>query len=924
MNTENPIPRWQIKPMDPFIRFKDEEIEQSIPERFEQQVRAYGERLAIKSHNASFTFHDLNQAANGLARRIISRRGDQVEPIALLFDHGAAVLAAMLGVLKTGKFYLVLDASYPRDRLMYMLEDSGARLIVADNRNLALAQDLCHRTIEIVNFDTPSENPSNLDLGTYPSPGALAVILYTSGSTGRPKGVMHTHRNILADVRNLTNEWCVSVHDRWILHTSVSFANSVRTIYGALLNGASVYPYDIKKKGFGRLSSWLLSNEITILRSVPTTFRDFMSTVPEGQKFPAVRVLSVGGEPMLRSDLDYFNRHFLPHCVLVHALGPTECLTVCWVCIPHGTRIAESKLPIGYPLKDKDVLLLDERGRELAEGEVGEIAVKSRYISPGYWRDPDRTKSVFLPDPLGTDKQIYLTGDSGMRLKGGCLVHIGRRDFQEKIRGFRVDVSEIEAALRDIDGIEDAVVVGREDNSDEKRLVAYFVPKTRPAITVTQIRQSLSRVLPDYMIPAGFVSLDAIPKTPNGKTDRLNLPLPPRERPELEAPFASPKTFADKELAQIWAEALGIEEVGINDNFFELGGNSLLAARLFVEIERRFGRSIPLSNILRAPTIEQLARLIDSSTPSNAPASLVTIQPKGSKRPFFCVHELFGDILCYLNLARHLGKDQPFYALQARGLNGVEEPFADIGAMAAHYIEEIQTVQPQGPYALGGLCFGGIVAFEMAQQLRLKGESVSLVALLDSGLTSKQDRAGWRSFLRNLRRDLPSWLIGALQLNRAQWSGLIQQKISMTQANLRDAFRWSANGSQQDDISTRVRELGDFFHFSEQHRKVAQAQHRAFKEYKPRPYPARLTLFRARMQPLLSSHDPDNGWGLLAAGGLDIRIVPGNHLGMLQEPHVQVLAKQLRTCLEETQTEIAESRTQSLEQVPVKFPPSLA
>ncbi|MGH9197962.1 MAG: AMP-binding protein, partial [Acidimicrobiia bacterium] len=273
------------------------------------------------------------------------------------------------------------------------------------------------------------------------------MILYTSGSTGRPKGVMHTHRNVLADVRNLTNEWCISAHDRWLLHTSVSFANSVRTIYGALLNGAAVYPFDSKRKGFGELSDWLLSNEITILRSVPTTFRNFMSTVPEGRTFPAVRILSVGGEPMFRADLDYFNRHFLPHCVLVHALGPTECLTVCWSCIPHGTRIGEGKLPIGYPLKDKEVLLLDEAGREVAEEEVGEIAVKSRYISPGYWRDPDRTKTAFLPGPRGGDERIYLTGDLGWRSKGGCLSHIGRQDFLVKIRGFRIDVSEIEIAL---------------------------------------------------------------------------------------------------------------------------------------------------------------------------------------------------------------------------------------------------------------------------------------------------------------------------------------------------------------------------------------------------------------------------------------------------------------------------------------------
>ena len=722
---------------------------------------------------------------------------------------------------------------------------------------------------------------------------------------------MHTHKNVLVDVRNLTNEWCISTQDRWLLHTSASFANSVRTIYGSLLNGASVYPYDAKKKGFGQLSSWLLSNEITILRTVPTTFRHFMSTVAESQKFPAVRVLSVGGEPMFCADLDYFNRHFLPPCVLVHALGPTECLTVCWSCIPHGTSIAEGKLPIGYPLKDKDVLVLDEGGRELGTGQVGEIAVRSRYISPGYWRDPDRTKSVFSPDPRrGSDERIYLTGDLGMRLQGDCLVHIGRRDFQVKIRGFRVDVSEIEIALRAIEGIDDAIVVGRPENSGENRLIAYFVPKTKPPITVAQIRQRLTRVLPDYMIPAAFVSLGAIPKTPNGKTDRINLPLPPRERPGPPTSFASPKTFVDKELAEIWAELLEVEAVGINDNFFELGGNSLLAARMFVEIDKRFGQSLPLSSIFTAPTIEQLASLIDSSAPSNGFSSLVAIQPKGSKPPFFCVHELFGDVLCYRELALQLGDDQPFYALQPRGLDGAQQPCADMEAIAAQYVKEIRQIQPRGPYALGGLCFGGTVAFEMAQQLLSKGEPVSLVALLDSSLTSKQGRSAWWSFLRNLPRDFPAWVVGAWQLNRTQWSTLIKQKINMTRAGLRDALGSSANGSQADDTPLRIRALGDFFQFSKRHRKVAQAQHRAFREYKPRTYCGRLTLFRARMQPLFSSHAPDNGWGRLAAGGLDVRVVPGNHLAMLQEPHVRILAEELRDCLHKAQLEVG-SRPES-------------
>lgn len=610
MTTTDTIPRIAVRPTAEFKVFANEEIEQSIPQRFEQQVRAYGDRVAIKSERETFTFASLNRTANRLAREILSRRDESAEPIALLFDHGAPVLVAIMAVLKSGKFYVVLDAGYPPDRLEYMLQDSGARLIVTDPDNFAFARQLCGETVDVINFaDVNLDLPDN-DLGVYPTPDRLALLLYTSGSTGQPKGVMHTHQNVLVDVRNLTNGWCVTEQDRWLLHTSVGFANSVRTIYSSLLNGGAVYPYDIKKKGFGDLPNWLLSNEMTIVRTVPTTFRDFMDTLEKGLKFPAVRVLSVGGEPMLRADLDYFNQHFLPHCVLAHALGPTECLTVCWALIPHGAQITGSKLPIGYSLQDKDVLVLNDAGQELGPGQVGQLAVKSRYISLGYWRDPERTNAVFLPDPRGSDARIYLTGDLGVREPDGCLIHVGREDFQVKIRGFRIDVAEVEIALRAIEGIENAVVVGRQDGTSAQRLVAYFVPTTHPPITVTTLRQSLARVLPDYMVPSDFVSMDAIPQTPNGKTDRLRLPLPSRDRPALENPFVSPRTAMETELAAIWAEVLCLDQVGVHDNFFELGGDSLLATRIMARVMQRLKVNIPIRSLLESPSVASMAKYL--------------------------------------------------------------------------------------------------------------------------------------------------------------------------------------------------------------------------------------------------------------------------------------------------------------------------
>jgi len=336
-----------------------------------------------------------------------------------------------------------------------------------------------------------------------------------------------------------------------------------------------------------------------------------MATLHDDAVFPAVRILSMGGEPLFRADVENFNRHFLPHCVLVHPFGPTETMMVCWSVTPNGQPATGHKVSIGYPLRDKQVLLLDEDRQPVTDGQIGEIAVKSRYLSPGYWRDPDRTSAVFLSDPSGGSERTYLTGDLGLRSQDGALAHVGRRDFQVKIRGFRVEVAEIETAIRDIDGIADAVVVGRQTGESESRLVAYFVPTSKPVLTVAGIRERLARSLPDYMIPSVFVAMAALPQTATGKTDRLRLPDVERTRPEMEAPFTAPGTPIEATLAGLWTEALAIDRVGIHDDFFELGGDSLMAMLLIVRIKATLAVDLPLEKLLSDRTVAKTAGTID-------------------------------------------------------------------------------------------------------------------------------------------------------------------------------------------------------------------------------------------------------------------------------------------------------------------------
>jgi amino acid adenylation domain-containing protein len=508
-----------------------------------------------------------------------------------------------------------------------MLADSGATLIITDSNNFSVGSELAQDGKEVVNLDDLDNDFSSDNLETHPAADALALLLYTSGSTGTPKGVMHTHKSVLVEVRNLTNAWHISAHDRWVLYSSMSFATSIRTIYCTFLNGGSIYPYDLKELGFSALPEWLRSNRITIWRTVPTTFRHFMANVPPDFTFPDVRLLTIGGEPVLRGDVEFFNRHCMPSSVIAHGMGPTECFTVCQNYIPHGTQVEESKLTIGWPLPDKEILLLDESGSKVPTGEVGEICVRSRYISTGYWNDPERTKVTFRPDPSDERFHIYHTGDLGTRAENGCLTHVGRVDFQVKIRGFRIEVSEIEVALRAISGVKDAVVVGREDSSGEKRLVAYFVPSTLPALTATQLRSSLASSIPEYMIPSAFVCLDVMPQTPNGKTDRLRLPLPFHSRPVLDVAYAAPSTPAEEALSRIWSKVLAIDEIGIHDNFFELGGDSLLATKVVVRVLKELKVEIPLKMFFAATTIARLAAEVDEKRAGTAlPTSSVRIE----------------------------------------------------------------------------------------------------------------------------------------------------------------------------------------------------------------------------------------------------------------------------------------------------------
>lgn len=593
-----------------FHPFDNSAIEQSLSARFEQQVARYPDHIAVAGDETCLKYAELNRAANRIARVILARLGKGEETVALLFQPGTSIIETILGVLKAGKIYVALDPAYPFARTAYMLEDCEAKLVLTDGKHLSLAKQLAQGGQKIVDCGgiEIGVDAENLDFSLRGN--APAFILYTSGSTGNPKGVLHNHRNVLVEARNYTNDVQICPEDRMSVWHSFSYANSIRNLYGALLNGAAVFPYDLPNQGLMPLADWIRKNQITMIHTLATTFRAFVDTLAADATFPSLRVLRLGGEPINKNDIRSFQRHFAPHCVLMHVMGPTETFSIRRHFIRHDWNSDQDKVPVGYAVPDKEVLLLDDAGRPVGPDEIGEIAVRSKYLAVGYWRQPQLTESTFVPDPGGGEERIYLTGDLGVMRPDGCLIHMGRKDFQLKIRGHRIEASEIEMALSRFDSIKAAVVHAQPDGDGEQRLVAYIVPASGKLVTANELRQGLSQTLPHFMIPSNFVFLEDFPLLPNGKVNRRALPVPNPERPVLPVPYVSPRNPTESTLERIWIDVLNLEKVGVHDRFLDLGGDSLRASRILTRTNESLKLQLSISDLFETETIAQLAALI--------------------------------------------------------------------------------------------------------------------------------------------------------------------------------------------------------------------------------------------------------------------------------------------------------------------------
>jgi amino acid adenylation domain-containing protein len=592
-----------VLPANAWTAFAPQDIGQSIGQRFEQQAALHPERVAVLTPERRITYDGLDRAANRAARAIRDAAGVGRDPVALLFANDAAFVTASLACAKAGAIQVPLDATFPEARLRYMLEHSGAGVVVTDAAHEALARALApRRLIDIERVDTalPDTRP-----GSPPAADAPAAIGYTSGSTGRPKGIVWNHRGVLHAVMRHTNTYRIAETDRLAM-----FRATVRPALYALLNGATYCPVTLRGNDPGDLAAWFAAERVTVYRGAVSVFRSFVASLGRGQTLPDVRLVLLFGEAVYPSDVEACRRHF-PHALLGSSLGCNEFDDYACIFVDPRAPLPQGPLPGGYPMGATRTLIVDEEGNEAGTGEVGEIVIRSAYNAMGYWRDAELTHAAFLHDPEGGDERCYRTGDLGRRGEDGCLFHHGRRDFDVKILGQRVDVAEVEAALLALDGVRAAAVVGRERTPGTSSLAAFIVAAGAPPPRSAGLRRALRERLPDYMVPASFVFVESLPLTATGKIDRRALPAPPAVRPAIDTPFAVPRSETERAIAAIWAEVLGIDAVGAHDAFLDLGGDSLLAAQIAARVVDRLHVALSPAVLLDAATVAAMAEWVE-------------------------------------------------------------------------------------------------------------------------------------------------------------------------------------------------------------------------------------------------------------------------------------------------------------------------
>jgi amino acid adenylation domain-containing protein len=869
-----------------------------IHQLFEAQVALTPDAVAVVFEEQQITYHELNSRANQLANylRKLAVKPDSLVGICL--ERSLEMIVGMLGILKAGGAYVPIDPAFPVERISFMLEDAQVSVLLTQQK---LTQVLSEQVPKIVALDIDgakiaqekSENLENLA-----APENLIYVIFTSGSTGRSKAVGIEHQQLFNYIAGIQERLFTGVTGNYALISTFAADLGNTVLFPSLCYGGCLHIISKERASDPNLfREYCRKNPIDCLKIVPSHLAALLSCSHPETILPRQRLI-LGGEAT-SWDLITTIQKYAPNCQIFNHYGPTE-TTVGVLTYSVSSQPGEYHpqiVPLGRPLGNTEIYLLDRHQQPVPVGVPGEVHIGGAGVARGYLNRPDLTQEKFIPNSFRHEQnaRLYKTGDLARYLPDGNIEYLGRIDNQVKIRGFRIELGEIEALLSQHPAVVQVVVIAQENAVGDKRLVAYIATVSEQSITINELRDFLAQNLPDYMIPGAFVMLETLPLTPNGKVDRKALPAPDDSRQDSEETFIAPRNQLELQLTQIWEKILGVQPISVKDNFFVLGGHSLLAVRLFAEIEKTLGKNLPLATLFQKQTIEELATLLGKEDTSPEWEHLVIIQAgKPTKPPLFCVHAIWGNVLFYRLLASYLPDDQPFYALQAQGLDGKKVPLTSIPEMASNYIKEMQIIQPHGPYYLGGFSLGGPLALEIAQQLQAQGEEIKLLAIFD---TNAPDIAPLNVDPTNTKSET---IIGRSISHLQTFLGLgLQERVNY----LRDRIQWHLTVGKvsifyRSYLRYIKRSLPDLRILD-----VAKANSKARRHYyATQVYSGKITLFLAFHSPSELEAQPLLGWDQIAAAGVDIYDIPNAiHITLMEEPNVRVLGEKLTLSLQQTQ-----------------------
>jgi amino acid adenylation domain-containing protein len=861
----------------------------SIQGIFRRQAARLADKVAVSEGGRQLTYGVLNTAASRVANYLIASGVRPETFVGLCLERSIEMIIATLGVLKAGGVYVPLDPTYPRQRLESMLEDAGPNVTICQEHLLDVVPGDKAR---IKKFEEMWQEASYEaeEAGVEVDAECLAYVMYTSGSTGKPKGVSIPHRAAVWLVNSMDE---VRVDERSIVAhgSNTAFDAATFEIWIALLLGGQVEVISKQTLIDGAaLKEYVEERGIEVLYLTAALFAQVASQEPGA--FSRLGCVLYGGEAVDPRWAKEVLKAGGPDRLL-HLMGTTETTVFSSWHVVKEVRADTKRLSMGAAMPNVKYYVLDEEMEPAAMGVGGELFLGGEGEGRGYLNKPDLTAERFIPNPysLQGGKRMYATGDILRMDERGAIEFLSRKDQQVKLRGYRVELGEIEAEVRKLEGVRETVVIVDEGEQTGKRLACYVVEKQKGMVNTNGVRGWLSKSLPEYMVPALYEVIEEIPLTANGKVDKAKLPRVQAGHHTFQEDLIGPRDNVEFQLTQIWEKNLGARYIAVTDSFFDLGGHSLSALRLRYDIQTAFKYDLSLNSLFQSPTIEHIAQLIRSSESAPRSSPLVALRSTGSKPPFYCVHPGGGSVLCYLDLARLLGSDQPFYGLQSQGLEGEGEVYARIEDMAARYIQEIRSLQPEGPYFLGGWSLGGVIAFEMAHQLKGLGKEVALLALIDSYAPTNDRDIG--------RLENDSELIGMFLRD---FRGRVGKELAESSDELKGKdLDWLLQYLLAEAKSLGVLPPDAGIEEISRLLNVFKANMSALKSYRPKAYFDRITLFHAETSSRTLLADNTSGWEDVTGDPIEVHLIPGNHYTMVSRPNVQVLAEKLGLCLDRAQ-----------------------